>query len=410
MKEILADIARWQAEGKRFATAKVVGIEGSSPREIGATMAVNEDGVVAGSVSGGCVEGAVVAEALAALGAQEAVLRSVGVVDRKVDLIGCARTLSYGYSDDEAFAVGLTCGGTLLILIDPEPPQYLEDLRELVSTGRPYVIATVFASSDEGSEETGEYFTTMNQGLELPRVGSSMMIREDGSTVGSLGNPELDRVVGRDALGALASATTTKRHYGRSGQSRAQEVGVVFDVSALPPKMVIFGAVDFTAALAKIAKLLGYTVTVCDARPIFATPERFPMADEVVVDWPDRYLEKHRDSIGKRDAICVLTHDPKFDVPALTTALKTDAGYIGAMGSRRTHEDRLRRLEEHGVDLTEVNERVMGPIGLDLGARTPEETAISILAEIVAKREGKSGPFLREGSGRIHQSNEAARL
>jgi xanthine dehydrogenase accessory factor len=406
MREIVKDIVAWREAGKRFALAKVVGIEGSSPREIGATMAVNEDGVVSGSVSGGCVEGAVVAEALAALGAREPVLASVGVLDRKVDLVGCARTLSYGYSDDEAFAVGLTCGGTLLILIDPEPPEFLEDLIDLVTTGRPHVVATVFASSDEAGEEIGEYFSSMNQGMELPGVGSSMLIKEDGSTVGSVGNPDLDRVVRRDALGALASGRATRRHYGRRGQSRAQEIGVVFEVSASSPKMVIFGAVDFTAALARVAKLLGYFVTVCDARPIFATEERFPMADEVVVDWPDRYLEKHLDGIGPRDAICVLTHDPKFDVPALSTALRTNAGYIGAMGSRRTHEDRLRRLEEHGVDLRAIGERVMGPIGLDLGARTPEETAISILGEIIAKREGKVGPYLREGSGRIHSSEE----
>ncbi len=165
--------------------------------------------------------------------------------------------------------------------------------------------------------------------------------------------------------------------------------------------MLIFGAVDFTAALAKVAKVLGYRVTVCDARPVFATKARFPAADEVVVDWPHRLLQRLGKTLGPRDAVCVLTHDPKFDVPAVIEALRTDAGYLGAMGSRRTHEDRTRRLLEEGVSEAELA-RVLSPIGLDIGARTPEETAVSICAEIIATRTGRRAPNLRDAIGPIH--------
>lgn len=167
------------------------------------------------------------------------------------------------------------------------------------------------------------------------------------------------------------------------------------------PRMIIFGAVDFTAALARAGKLLGYRVTVCDARAVFATVQRFPMADEVVNDWPDRYLAKVGEGLGPRDAVCVLTHDHKFDVPALVAALETGVGYLGAMGSRRTHDDRVRRLREAGVDDAGLA-RIMAPIGLDLGARTPEETAIAICAEIIALRTGRQAPSLRDARGPIH--------
>src|SRR6266568_3753365 len=164
--------------------------------------------------------------------------------------------------------------------------------------------------------------------------------------------------------------------------------------------MIIFGAVDFTAALARAAKLLGYRVTVCDARAVFATPQRFPMADEVVNDWPHRYLVKVGEELGPCDAVCVLTHDPKFDVPAIAAALETEVGYLGAMGSRRTHADRVERLREAGVDDEDLA-RVMAPIGIAIGARTPEETAISICAEVIALRTGYRAPSLRDAEGPI---------
>ena len=219
--------------------------------------------------------------------------------------------------------------------------------------------------------------------------------------LGTVGDPDLDRVISRDAQGELAAGLSVTRHYGRHGEARARDVSVFIESFAPPPRMIIFGAVDFTAALAKVAKILGYRVTVCDARPVFATRARFPMADEVVVAWPDKHLAEVGAVLGPRDAVCVLTHDPKFDVPAIRAALATDVGYLGAMGSRRTHNDRTVRLIDAGVSEAELA-RVMGPIGLDIGARTPEETAVAICAEIIAMRTGRTAPSLRDSVGPIH--------
>jgi xanthine dehydrogenase accessory factor len=226
--------------------------------------------------------------------------------------------------------------------------------------------------------------------------------------VGSVGDVDLDRVISRDAQGELAAGLTATRHYGRHGEARGREVTVFIESFAPPPRMIIFGAVDFTAALAKVGKILGYRVTVCDARPVFATRARFPMADDVVVSWPDKYLAEVGELLGPRDAVCVLTHDPKFDVPAIVAALKTDVGYLGAMGSRRTHDDRTERLREAGLT-DDGLARVMGPIGLDIGARTPEETAVAICAEIIALRTGREAPSLRDRQGPIHRDLAVAR-
>jgi xanthine dehydrogenase accessory factor len=235
-----------------------------------------------------------------------------------------------------------------------------------------------------------------------PQIGAKLLVRPDQPTIGTLGDPDLDRVVARDALGELESGITVTRHYGTHGEAREQDVEVFIESFAPAPHMVIFGAVDFTAALARAAKLLGYRVTVCDAREVFATKARFPMADEVVCDWPDRLLGRVGPSLGPRDAVCVLTHDAKFDVPAIVSALDTRVGYLGAMGSRRTHDKRVERLQEAGVDDAGLK-RVMAPIGLDIGARTPEETAISICAEIIAHRTGREAPSLRDREGPIHR-------
>lgn len=239
---------------------------------------------------------------------------------------------------------------------------------------------------------------TVTDGIGL---GAKLLVAPDGPGTGSLGHADLDRVVRRDALGALASGATVTRHYGQHGEARETTVTVFIESFAPPPRMIIFGAVDFTAALARAAKLLGYRVTVCDARAVFATPARFPMADEVVCEWPDRYLGEHGRDLGPRDAVCVLTHDAKFDVPAIVAALATDVGYLGAMGSRRTHERRVERLRDAGVDDAALT-RLLAPIGLDLGARTPEETAIAICAEIIARRTGRAAPSLRDAAGPIH--------
>jgi xanthine dehydrogenase accessory factor len=255
-----------------------------------------------------------------------------------------------------------------------------EQLRDTLRAEQPAVLATV---------------------VEGPGAGAKLLVRPGHDPVGDLGHPDLNRVVARDALGELSAGLTSTRHYGAHGEARERDVSVFIESFAHPPRMVIFGAVDFTAALADAAKLLGYRVTVCDARAVFATRQRFPMADEVVNDWPDRYLAKIADELGARDAICVLTHDAKFDVPAIVAALETQVGYLGAMGSRRTHAKRVERLREAGVD-DEGLARVMAPIGLDIGARTPQETAVSICAEIIAVRTGRVAPSLRDASGPIH--------
>jgi len=263
-------------------------------------------------------------------------------------------------------------------------------LRAAIAAEEPVALATIVELKDSEDGDTSSLAT-----------GAKVLVRPDHEPLGSLGNDDLDRVVIRDTKGELAAGTTGIRHYGPNGEARQEEVGVFVESFAPPPRMLIFGAVDFTAALSRVAKVLGYRVTVCDARPVFATTQRFPWADEVVVDWPHRLLDKVGPELTTRDAICVLTHDPKFDVPAVISALKTDAGYIGAMGSRRTTDDRNRRLRDEGVS-DEQLASIKAPIGLDLGARTPEETAISICAEIIALRSGRTAQSLANTSGDIH--------
>jgi xanthine dehydrogenase accessory factor len=380
VREILDDIDRWSAAGRRLALARVVGVEGSAPRPPGAAMAVNEEGEVTGSVSGGCVETAVVADALAAL--QE----------------GKPHLATFGYSDAEAFAVGLTCGGTIELFIEPLGGPGLEHeilaaLREELSTERPVALATLIDTAGGSEDRAGGRAAT---------PGATMLVRPGSPPLGSLGPRSLDEAVRRDSLGAIDAGRTDVRRYGPAGEATGEDLAVFIQVFTPPPRMLIFGAVDFTAALAKVAKVLGYRVTVCDARPAFATPARFPMADEVVVDWPDRHLAAVGPTLDGRDAVCVLTHDPKFDVPAIVAALGTQVGYIGAMGSRRTAADRLQRLRQAGIG-DEAMSRVMAPIGLDIGARTPEETAVSICAEIIALRSaGHTGSPLQATGGPIH--------
>jgi xanthine dehydrogenase accessory factor len=264
--------------------------------------------------------------------------------------------------------------------VPADPAPIYEVLRDALQADEPVALATI---------------------TEGPGTGAKLLVKPGLPVLGTLGDDELDRVVTRDALAELDVGLTSTRHYGQHGEAREREVSVFIESFSPPPRLIIFGAVDFTAALARAGKLLGFRVTVCDARAVFATPARFPMADEVVNDWPHRYLVKVGEELGPRDAVCVLTHDHKFDVPAITAALETEVGYIGAMGSRRTHTDRVRRLREEGVDDATLD-RVMAPIGLDLGARTPEETAVSICAEIIALRTGRKALSLRDADGPIH--------
>jgi xanthine dehydrogenase accessory factor len=348
VRDLLDDLDEWRSRGHKVAIARVVETLGSGPRDPGAAMAVNDAGEVIGSVSGGCIEGAVVEVAL------------------EVIETGARGVHAFGYSDADAFEVGLACGGTIRLYVEPLDAATYDELADHVRTERPAALATVIAG---------------------PGLGAALLICPGQPTTGTLGNPDLDRVVTRDALGELASAMTRVRRYGPCGEGLREDVEVFIETFAPPPRMVIFGAIDFTAALVKVAKILGYRVTVCDARSVFATRERFPLADEVVVDWPNRMLEKVGAALTSRDAICVLTHDLKFDVPAIVAALTTEAGYIGAMGSRRTHRERIEHLRDAGVDEAGLA-RLHSPIGLALGGRTPEETAIAVCAEIIATRNG----------------------
>ena len=261
------------------------------------------------------------------------------------------------------------------------PDSIYELWRKAVNDHRPVALATI---------------------IEGENLGAKLIVGDGIDSQGTLGDLDLDRVVVRDTIGELAGGRSGIRHYGPHGEAREDAVSIFIESFAPPPHMLIFGAVDFTGALVKVAKVVGYRVTVCDAREVFATKRRFPNADEVVVDWPHRHLEKVGDRLGQRDAVCVLTHDHKFDVPAIQAALATDVGYLGAMGSRRTCEERLERLAQAGADMEQVSARLHAPIGLDLGGRTPEETAIAICAEVIATRTGRVSSSLSDTTGSIH--------
>lgn len=363
MREILPALERWYAARIPFGLATVVAVSRSAPRGPGAAMAVGPGGEVVGSVSGGCVEGAVFELA------------------REVVASGEARLETFGYSDEDAFAVGLTCGGEITLLVRPvtaaSDPAF-GAVAASVAAGEPVTVATVVDGP-------------------APR-GACLAVRPD-AVAGTLGTTGLDVAVTADARGELALGATVRRHYGPRGERREDAVTVFLQSFAPPPRMLVFGAIDYAAAVARIGDFLGYRVTVCDARPVFATPKRFPAAVEVVVDWPHRYLAGT--GTDGRTVICVLTHDPKFDVPLLREALRRPAAYIGAMGSRRTHDERRKRLIEAGLTEAELA-RLRSPLGLDLGARTPEEVAVSVAAEIVALRWGGSGTPLTATTGAIH--------
>jgi len=367
MRDILSKITKWWEAGDTIGLATVVRTFRSAPRDPGAALAVSPDGEVIGSVSGGCVEGAVYELSLDVYATGDPVLQT------------------YGVSDDDAFAVGLTCGGILDVFVEPIDAARFPELGEIaaaVERGEPVAVATVIAGP--------------------ARIGARRVIWTAGEAgaSGTLGSGErLDAAVDDDARGMLAQGLTGIRRYGAHGERRGDELSVFVNSFAPPPRMLVFGAIDFAAAVARVGKFLGYHVTVCDARKVFATAARFPDADEVVVEWPHRFLAGT--SVDARTVICVLTHDPKFDVPLLEVALRTQAGYIGAMGSRRTHEDRLARLREAGMTDDELA-RLRSPIGLDLGARTPEETAVSIAAELIKLRWGGTGQPLTDTEGRIH--------
>ncbi len=324
MRDVLSTLERWVADGQRVAIATVVERQGSAPRDPGASLAVNERGEIAGSVTGGCVEPAVIREAHEVLAG------------------GPARIVRYGIADDDAFDVGLSCGGTVAILIHALDVELVAPLAEAIAADRPVALAISLGDA----------------------IGEQRLVRSDAGPT--------------DAVDLAAQALLD---VGDSAIVRAGADELVFVESYAPrPAMYVFGAVDHASALVTVGRFLGYRVSVCDARALFVTAERFPDADELVVDWPDRFLE--RSPVDRRTAICVLTHDPKFDVPALKAALASPAGYIGAMGTPRTRDEREERLRAEGVGDADLA-RIHAPIGLSIGARTPAEVAVSVAAQLI---------------------------
>ncbi|MGI5189817.1 XdhC family protein [Promicromonospora sp. CA-289599] len=421
MRDLLPQLLDWWRADERVVVATVVRTFRSAPREPGAAMAVGPGGEVIGSVSGGCVEGAVYDLCL-----------EVAETSRPV----LAR---YGVSDESAFEVGLTCGGTIEVFVAPLSrttwPDFEPFARQVLGTGPALpdggartsgvCLATVIAAEagagtsadpDAVAAPLGRRLTITADG-QVGDGAAPMRAPSDSARTSpfygpnpwaAAGRPAVDPLlaaVASDAVGQIAAGASDVREYGPRGERTGTGTRVFLQVFAPRPRLLVFGAIDFAAAMARAGRLLGYRVTVCDARPIFATSARFPEADDVVVDWPHRYLaaEIEAGRVTEHDAVCVLTHDPKFDVPLLRTAL-TDlpAGtYVGAMGSRRAHAERESRLIEDGVP-PEALARLRSPIGLDLGARTPDETAVSIAAEMIAARSGASARPLRETDGPIH--------
>ncbi len=354
----------WLAEGRRCVQALLVDVEGSAPLPAGAMMLIDEHGNIEGSLTGGCVEGAVVEEAEAILAGRSG-----------------AKVLRYGISDELAGSVGLTCGGIVYIFVcalDAEAGEVERAVLSAHADGRPAAIATLLDGDGAGSR----------------------LAVIDGRAQGGLGSTELlDRNVTRETRGLLEEAKTTLRRFGADGATLGDELRVHIRSFAPPPRMVIFGAIDFSAALAPFAAQIGYEVTICDARERFASSARFASAARVVVGWPQEVMRGIQ--LGQRDAILVFTHDAKFDEPALLAALATDAGYIGALGSRRTAADRAERLRRAGVSDAGIA-RIHSPCGLDIGSRTAEETAVSVLAEIIASRAHREAAPLRDTTGPIH--------
>jgi len=370
MRDVLDAMMPGWRRGDTAGLATVVSTYSSAPRLPGASMLVTAAGEAVGSVSGGCVEGAVYELAT------------------QVREEGKAVLVRYGISDDDAYAVGLTCGGIIDIFVEPvsrESFAVLDDVGRDIAAGRRVGVATVIEHADSS------------------RLGRHLVVRPDGFD-GDLGSERSNRAVGDDTQGLLAAGQTGILSYGLDGERLDTGMRVFFASYAPPPRMLVFGAIDFAAALARLGSFLGYRVTVCDARAIFATPARFPDAAEVVNAWPHRYLAEQLSKrlVDERTVLCVLTHDPKFDIPLLEVALSgSPVAFIGAMGSRRTHADRIARLRHAGLGEAELS-RLHSPVGLDLGARTPEETAVSIAAEFIARQWNGTGVPLRQLGERIH--------
>ncbi|MBQ0906989.1 XdhC family protein [Micromonospora sp. U21] len=382
MPDVFDEVHRRCRAGEPVALATVVATWRSAPQPPGASMLVAADGTVTGSVSGGCVEADLYERA------------------RRVLDTGAPELSRYGVSDDAAYTAGLTCGGVLDVFVERIDGGRLVELDAVDAArraGQPVAVVTCVAADAGDPPGAVPADPAGRLGRRLVLAGQRM--------TGSLGDDRLDAAATADALGLLAAGHSGVLRYGYHGQRRGAGLSLFVTAYATPPRMIVFGAIDFAAAVARIGAFLGYRVTVCDARPVFATARRFPEADEVVVRWPHRYLGAELDAgrVDGRTVVCVLTHDPKFDVPLLALALRHRLAYVGAMGSRRTHDERHKLLREAGLSPEQLA-RLASPIGLDLGGRTPEETAVSVAAQIVAGRWGGTGRPLTALGGPIHQA------
>jgi xanthine dehydrogenase accessory factor len=347
VNEVLSELERWTQRGDRVALATVIGVQRSAPRPPGAKMAISAGGEVAGSVSGGCVEGAVVEIA-------DGILNGAP-----------PRLQHFGIPDSDAWDVGLPCGGEIDVWVQAYEPGRLEEIAR--SGGRAAEVTL----------------------LEGAGAGAKLLVEADGTRSGSLGAPEFD-----DEAARIAGELLWAEHSERRG-------AMFVDVVAPPPRLIVFGAVDIASSVCALARASGWRTIVVDPRARFATPERFPDAEQVIVAWPEEAFAQ-LGGIDPATSIAVLTHDPKLDDAALTIALTSPARFVGAMGSRRAQQARRERLLAAGLP-EEAFERLAAPLGLDLGAVNREETALSILAEVVAARHGRDGGHLSDARGRIHQ-------
>lgn len=390
MLDLIPSLATWAPAlaGQPFAVATIVRASGSVPRPVGTSMLVSADGAVLGSLSGGCVEGAVVAAALESMDD------------------GATRLETFGFSIDDAFAAGLTCGGELEVHIEPANRNrgcaLTEAVRQLAGCGPDDPVALV-----------------RRLDVRPGAGGSGAVVLHDPGATALAGHRGLATLLGssddtgssEDTLRASAAQLESFLHAGTTGVLDLGGAGLCTSGSAVlvetrlaPPRLLVFGANDFSAALLPAAKPLGYLVTLVDARPAFAAQARFAAADQVVTAWPHHYLaaEAAAGRVDSRTVICVLTHDPKFDLPLLEAALALDVAFIGALGSRRSHAQRVGALLDRGVRPERIAQ-LHSPLGLDIGAATPAEVAVSVLAEVIASRSAVSHQPLRETSGPIHQ-------
>ena len=358
----------WLRDGRRVAAGLLASVDGSAPLDVGASVYIDEHGAVEGSITGGCVESAVAQEALDVM-----------------ETGAAPRLQTYGISDELAGTVGLMCGGIVHVFV-----------HELRGEARDVTIAALEALLEERPAAVATL-------LDGEHAGAKMLVDPE-SHMGALGGPALlESNVERESRGLLRHGRSTIRTFGEDGASLGTGLRVHVTAYAEPPRMIVFGAIDFASALAPLAKGVGYRVTIADPRKAFISSARFSSFSDTVQAWPDKVLADV--TLGPRDAVLVFSHDPKLDVPALMAAFGTDAGYIGALGSRKTTADREVRLRDAGATEADIA-RVYAPCGLDIGASTVEETAIAVLAEIVATRAGRGGQPLREAEGSIRRDPE----